>query len=582
MRRFKLFRKRFGQILVQIAFASVFAGGVGANTALAAENDIADTSTPTTMEQVTDGNELETTLQDTNDVSYVDAAGKPYIEEGAPVDEITIDMVPVEENEFTNEATSEESELADEAATQESEFADEVATQESELTDEAAAQESELADEAAAQESEFADEVAAQESELADEVAAQESELADEAAAQESEFADEVAAQESEFADETSANLDSVDLGTLDTPNNVEYTAYVTDGNVNVVGDVNPEDLQKLDDTVSNVYEGTSNDVYIENTTLEEGTNEIQTNGTDEGIVANVDSQANMTLEGDKVSEMTNLDGNFEVVEATNTNVESDLRENQYEVVKDANGNYILVFGGELPNAVDVVKITNELKANNPELADVAFTYEKASNVDMNDKEVVVKQSKTELGAKEYAVVQNQDGNYKIVIDSDYLTEENIDNIKNQIRELHPEIDVDNIQIVTSKDVNLDEVEILETGYARGDKPKPETPTPETPTPETPTPETPTPETPTPETPTPEKHVVPQNPTTNVSVLPKTGDNTLQTLNSKILIAGLAALAGGIVIKKKRETGEAVYGMIDKDTFDMISGKDLGIKGMSR
>ena len=571
MRRFKLFRSRFTQMTFAVALASVL-GGFGSKPALAEENGTIDTSTPNTMEQTIDTNELElqmqeenlndTTLAEENIPSdtvetYVEEnipsdTVETYVEENIPSDTATVDVVPIEQE-------------------------------------------------------------------------------------------------------------------IVETPSEPEYTTYVADNNVNVVGDVNPNDLQQLDETVNDIYEGTGNDVYIENTTLEEGSNEIQTNGINEGVIANVDEENNVTLEGDKVTEMNQLNQDFEVKEVTNTsenqteisendnkteytieeetpelineltkttneNKEIDtsqdtvvtdstnslketsdfeLKRNEYAVVKDANGNYTLVFGEELPNAVDVVKLTNELKKNNKELANVSFTYDKVANIDMSDKEIVLKDSKSELGAKEYMVIKDKDGTYKIIIDGNHLTNQDIVNIKEQIKELHPEIDVDDIEVKSSKDVNLNEADIIDGGYARGNKPVPDEPTP--PTPEPPTPEPPTPDKPTPEPPTPDKPnkstpdkptpnkstpdkptpnkstpdnptpVTPQTPKTNPKATPKTGDNTIETLKAKISLGvGLGLFASGVVLRKRREDGEAIYGIVDKDTYNMVMNKNKRIKGLSR
>lgn len=527
MRKFKLIKNRiFARMTILTALVSTLAG-FGAKPALAEENGTVDTSTPNTLEQVIDADELESQLQEESTVTE-DLTDAAYTEE-TQLEPVIVDVAPVEQ----------------------------------------------------------------------------------------------------EIVEE---------------PSEPEYTAYVADGNVNVVGDVNPEDLQKLDETINDIYDEAGNDVYIENESLEIGNNEIKTNGTDEGVTANVDEENKVTLEGEKVTEMNNLNQDFEVKEVTETsenqiqteisqneekteykieetaeqtketengqnnttNVNDiketanfELRKNEYAVVKDANGNYTLVFGEELPNAVDVVKLTNELKKNNKELANASFTYDKLSNVDMNGKEVVLKESKKQLGDKEYMVVKDKDGNYKIVIDSEYLTNENIDNIKNQVKKLHPEIDIDKIEIKTSKDVNLDETDIVESGYARGIKPTPDKPTPEPPTPDKPTPDKPTPDKPTPKKKTPSKStpdkptpnkttpdnptpVTPQTPNKNSKILPQTGDNTLETLNYRIMIAGLGAVTAGIAVRKKREGETPVIGFMDKETLNMISGKEIRIKGKSR
>jgi len=541
MRKFKLLRDKFKEIIVAVAFSSVL-GAMSPTQALAVENEIEDTNLPETIEFVSDAVQ-ETEWQGDN-IDYSELSGKPYVEE-------------------TVQSTSENI--------------------------------------------------------------------------------------EAENSSSVSENTETEDLSSA----SENITTYVKDGNVNIVGDVNPEDLPKLDETLSTTYGETSKDYYVENSELSEGENQIKTNNQDLGVVANVDENGQITIEGD-VTDIKTFDSQLNEVEkkeeienqvistetkeietsgqeqkteetknaeeqntkteekkVEETNQDIELRANQYAVVKDADDNYTLVFGGELPNAVDVIKITKEIKEKNPDLANAAFTYEKLVNVDMEGKIVVIRESKTELGAKEYAFVKDENGEYKIVIDSDSLTEENIANIKKQIAELHPDINTDNINIVTSKDVDLDKVDIIDDGYARGDKPAPKTetptPTPTTPTPTAPTPTAPTPTAPTPTTSTPTTSTpttstpttsttpttptpTPTAPTPTTSTptitpeikkapaIPQTGDETPSLVT--VTIAGLAMTLSGLVLKKKREDGEIEIALIDDDTLEITANK--GMKGISK
>ena len=149
---------------------------------------------------------------------------------------------------------------------------------------------------------------------------------------------------------------------------------------------------------------------------------------------------------------------------------ELNLKQNEYVLVKDNEGNYIIVFS-EFPNAKSALEIKEDLKAKNPELNNIHFSYDLEQNIDISKTEEITRGYVKELNLKqnEYAVVKDNEGNY-IIVFNEFPNAKSALEIKEELEVKNPELNNIQFSYELEKNIDISKIEEITRGYVREDK----------------------------------------------------------------------------------------------------------------
>ena len=372
------------------------------------------------------------------------------------------------------------------------------------------------------------------------------------------------------------------------------YQVMQKDGGLFIIGDI-PEDQleQVLGDLTAKYGEEAANGAQVLNYdfvnavtgTVGENVPLAQSGLTavrdENGVITVMDADGNVITswqaqdvkEENQVVENTQEEMDTQVSQGTtipNDYIHKDfeVKTDEYLVIENADGSYTVALGGVGLSGSQIQDLISKLQSEGVIPADAVVT---SGVLPSKPTDEMKEQGIVDRVAQigDYYIVTQDGVNYKVYA-SDGSALDTV--IKYQEQQLE-----DNYETSNDPDAEVgDKADVDGPGEEiPGDKP--DEPTPEEPTPEEPTPDEPTPDEPTPDEPTPEE---PQReiPSTSKSDVPQTGDSTLVSAGIGALGAAAAGAAALKNRKDKKENKEErqltlIDGDKEKESFDNLYKK---------